>query len=888
MNSVHLPVLDDNIINQTMSSSPMNIPIDAPMTSTRLKRRKTMDPSSLTSAISPLGRVKRAKNSKDIDDLTQVTTPGKHGHTQGQEADIWEFTGSSDPKVEPLKTSRLGKTKKTYGKLKRSKTSIGYSQSSRSETQSPQKAAIGDDHTITASKGSSGQSVEELAALVLPKEKKTYGKVKRSKTVDHHDSKEPDPQNQELLALSSNAVPAEALSSPNEEPVRLAVPKEKKTYAKLKRSKTLMSMASSQSEVLGHEKSLSKDDSYGFDRKRRASHSQEISEGLPVPQTKRQKRSLYASGRDLVEINESLNSANDPIIDGRSSLDVAKIQVPRSAGDEDAENAKLVLSSFADGNNMITSPRLKTPHEQQTLSEVSYDKSRSSISVIPATLTESQKMTYETISIASTNQERRSSIAEIAVDAEDGGASADLQNTPPITEPGWGAAEEPTKSLTSSPPVLAAKRKMKRAKSSSGVDTSLDKSLATALPTTSRNTKAATKKKRRKTTADIHPSQISIDELSYTKSQELEKSTTGGEATKEPRKKVAKESLVERMSVEELLNSDEIGIPSEKYQPRLSRRRSKSMGIDPLAEDASNFLISLPPTTRRKTSKAAKGAQETANGDALPMQSNMIPGTTESTELMRDNHRGRVNTRHVAETIDFTGSVVETPQTGSINVFGSLADDTVIPNTDYLADTPETDTVMVLNTIETPVITVPPAATKRRGRPPNVPVTTPTVSKAAVVVTEEAPLLDGSLDFTETLIGPTAKVTAPVKRRGRPPKSTEKVLEDAEEVDILPEKEACAKGNHKNSKNALQKRNVEEQRGNQMVEPNGNKAADFLLPKSTPPQATETSEALPLVTPTKNIKKGPDHSPIPQSKVALRVGLSKKTKIAPLLKMIKK
>jgi len=40
-----------------------------------------------------------------------------------------------------------------------------------------------------------------------------------------------------------------------------------------------------------------------------------------------------------------------------------------------------------------------------------------------------------------------------------------------------------------------------------------------------------------------------------------------------------------------------------------------------------------------------------------------------------------------------------------------------------------------------------------------------------------------------------------------------------------------------------------------------------------------------LITPTKKVKKGPDHSPLPSGKVRYRVGLSKKHKIEPLLKI---
>ena len=109
------PTLEDPIINQRMSSSPLP-------SGGRPKRSKSLHISSLTSLTEPTvsNRVKRTRTS-NIEDLTQVTSPGNAN-------DIWDVpsSGASDVAFGGVKSNNagktgLGKTLKTYGKNNRSK-----------------------------------------------------------------------------------------------------------------------------------------------------------------------------------------------------------------------------------------------------------------------------------------------------------------------------------------------------------------------------------------------------------------------------------------------------------------------------------------------------------------------------------------------------------------------------------------------------------------------------------------------------------------------------------------------------------------------------------------------------------------------------------------------
>jgi hypothetical protein len=133
-NTQHLPILEDHIINQRMSSSPVSV--------RRVKRSMTMGLSSLTSITEPTASNRKAKALrplKDLADLTQISTPKETA--DNADVDVWEFPSSNaSDQVSKGKSRNAVKnyTMKTYGRLKRSKTMLDVG-SSQSEVFHPRK-----------------------------------------------------------------------------------------------------------------------------------------------------------------------------------------------------------------------------------------------------------------------------------------------------------------------------------------------------------------------------------------------------------------------------------------------------------------------------------------------------------------------------------------------------------------------------------------------------------------------------------------------------------------------------------------------------------------------------------------------------------------------------
>lgn len=782
-----------------------------------------MSPSSLTSITSSheiQHRAKRIKSMKDMDNLTQLTSPGKQN--QEPKADIWEFTGSSDPKPGPLKLGRTGKEnatkeKNTYGKLRRSKT-VAHTQSSQSVTGSHEQAISQDDNIMSTEKDSSGQASAEL-------DKSTASK-------------------------------------------------EKKTHRKLKRSKTFTNSRSSQSEVPKHDQSSSKDDSHGISRKRRASHDPSIDIAIPAPKGKKPKHNLNgtnSSGESSRELMDVIRGTFEAGADHLSNSEFTRIQVPRTARQQDTKPANSVDLSFVEQSGIITSPRLKVPRAQGA--QVATEKSNSSISIVPATLTDSQKMTYEYCSVTSTNQEHRFLDDDIVSAPKRTEQSTAVSNGTPQPDP-LQSAEGPMNRLSSSPPIVSMNARRTRANSLSRVESSLAAPQDLVSSAASVKSAVVPKMKRSKTMTSGRTPQSSIDELAYTRSQQLEKSVVSKATSKEQRKK-AKKQPEERVNADDLFGSDEVGLPRELYQPRPSRQRSKSMGITPAPETSADLAVALPPPKRRKSMRAAREMP----ASAIEMPDSAIRGapTQHNITLVdtpEDDHRTSVE-----PTAALSKNKKGQPITSVADTTDFQEDEVTLVNTDSMTGTKTSDMPGASSVSEAPLAPVPP---KRRGRPPNVP--TPAIKEIAKGNIETTVPRGEALESVETPADLAPKAAPPAKRRGRPPKITQKVVETPDEVET-PSEDTLVGIDPIGARNARKEDHYDAHSKVQADGPSWSKPADFLLPKSTPPQATES---IPLVTPTKNVQKGPDHSPLPSSKVPLRVGLSKRTRIAPLLKMIKK
>ena len=145
-------------------------------------------------------------------------------------------------------------------------------------------------------------------------------------------------------------------------------------------------------------------------------------------------------------------------------------------------------------------------------------------------------------------------------------------------------------------------------------------------------------------------------------------------------------------------------------------------------------------------------------------------------------------------------------------------------------------------------------------------------------------------DLIEDSIGVESENGSPLKatdtaraaKRGRPNKKSLAVVvegSDSEDIDLLAPAGTSPAEASKRSIKALD-------------ETSGNSSLPKLTEKSYDPPPTPSKTSPPPVTPQKsatNNTKGPDkHSPISGGKVPYRVGLSKRARIAPLLRMVRK
>lgn len=132
-NEPYPPMLEDPLMNLPMSSSPAG---------TRgLKRNKTMNASpvtSLTERVASSSKARRSRSLKDVENLTQITTPRKS--TEVTEKDPWEFPGSSKSDIQidsAFKFISRNASLKTYGKTVRRSKTIDVRSSISEEQRSP-------------------------------------------------------------------------------------------------------------------------------------------------------------------------------------------------------------------------------------------------------------------------------------------------------------------------------------------------------------------------------------------------------------------------------------------------------------------------------------------------------------------------------------------------------------------------------------------------------------------------------------------------------------------------------------------------------------------------------------------------------------------------------
>jgi hypothetical protein len=433
-------------------------------------------------------------------------------------------------------------------------------------------------------------------------------------------------------------------------------------------------------------------------------------------------------------------------------------------------------------------------------------KSINSIVVVPDTLSDEQKLQYEIVSVASTTRSPQSSPSAIleTIDPKTQYA-ADLgmaSNGTSLPELPLGIVEDmvPAILLSSSPPVSAMNRKMKRAKSEVG-----SKQMPTSAAISHHN-KLAKRKGRSKTIAQGEKPpcrEASVDELSMTSVESIRRTVSREALTRTGRKRPYSEHEHELLTTDELHTLDENGLEEERYQPRPSQRRSKSMSTNASKDGAD---LSLPRTKvgRKKSLKAPETHSHSAPGDVkLSTEIPVWASTIQDSLAMDTSLSGK----------DIIEGHIQPTECSVPDRIGDRHDSAERP-----ADVPVVETELTVST-----------QSKKRGR-----------KKTSEIVTAENNGISNTLP--------------------------------ADLVSVVPKD------------NEVQRK--------ALCEMDSNKQPSQEI-ASTPPTkasvAPVTGIAPPAQTPTQDSKKGPtQHSPLQSGKVAYRVGLSKKTRIAPLLKMIRK
>jgi hypothetical protein len=432
-------------------------------------------------------------------------------------------------------------------------------------------------------------------------------------------------------------------------------------------------------------------------------------------------------------------------------------------------------------------------------------KSLGSIVVVPDSLSDEQKLQYEIMSVASTAQSQQSSLSEMLetidpnVRNEDSGI---VPNDTPLPNLPLGTVGGPVHAarLSSSPPVSAMSRKMKRAKSEVG-------SARAAMSATTNSDKKVVKRKGRSKT--IAPGEkppgreASADELSLAYLDPVRKTASREASIKTGKKRAHSKDEEVLTNSDELHTYEEAGPETEQHQPRPSLRRSRSISIH-TSKDGADLELMKPRAERKKSSKAAVAPSYSALGEKeISMEITAQSSIIQDDSAMVGSWFAKAITEDCACQTESLNpeSIVDSHNTGV-----KPADVSVIEN----------------------VPTVP-TQPKKRGRKK------------------------------------TSEITSGMSSSVSKSQSTDAVPGTPKE-------------------NEVQRKALHE------TDSNKQPLQETL---STPP--TETSIAAvssipaPAQTPSKDSKKGPDqHSPLQSGKMPYRVGLSKKTRIAPLLKIIRK
>lgn len=305
-----------------------------------------------------------------------------------------------------------------------------------------------------------------------------------------------------------------------------------------------------------------------------------------------------------------------------------------------------------------------------------------------------------------------------------------------------------------------------------------------------------------------------------------------------------------------MFGSDDIGLPTERYKPRLSRRRSHGTGTTAPDEEKAGSVE--PRSKRIKSTKEVLESSISVVDGPVPPFSDMVSGSVTT------NGSGRSTLIPTDELFQCTVD----PLVG--NKANKIAEQ--IPSSNILVDIPSEPATRELDNDRQLEIKPQPTVRKKRGRPPGRRKT--------------APVLGSPRIADETLDMYAVSVPVPETIYVEKPASMREKIEVGKAGDIDSRKLLASPGIPADATSIFTSQDLEPAR----TPPQPEKSEILQATHNTPSKTAEVKRTEPAkpATPIKPVKAADHHSPLQSGKVPYRVGLSRRNRIAPLLKVIRK
>ncbi|KAI1635635.1 hypothetical protein F4809DRAFT_612862 [Biscogniauxia mediterranea] len=336
----------------------------------------------------------------------------------------------------------------------------------------------------------------------------------------------------------------------------------------------------------------------------------------------------------------------------------------------------------------------------------------------------------------------------------------------------------------------------------------------------------------------------------------------------------------------------------------LEHTRSPRRASDTSQIEGSFDRLVKSPSMRPSTDRNKERPEISGDADELGQEE---PWNSDANDEYQDNYKPRPSRRRTKATTIMEDDDLGEDPISTING-GSLekpVDTDVEVEVEVIPDAPNTSTVDEASTLDQPE-QKPTVQPKKRGRKKKQPVT----EEINHVPGDESPAINQEPDFLGPAIQPVASTEKPKKKRGRPRKSDTaakveavaaerdvpaetSVNPESEVTDARPEQSASDQDDQDAEKRKTKKMKVDDRTADGGTVPlkdvdRNTRSPSNALSSDEPLTKTPAETPAPENRPSKpEAKKSSSSTPQPP-KVPYRVGLSKRSRIAPLLKIIRK